>query len=268
MTDLDDHCGNRNLRANTIWGYRTWGYETWGNNQTAASSSERPIGQPAAAANPFSMVIPETHLLEDWDAPLQSPMPRMVSPSPAPVHRRDNMLRPPVNQPIVAISEIHLPEWWDTPLQNPMPRMVPPIPTPAPLQNPMPRIVPPPLAPIYIQKRQYAETSSDILLWPKSKRGNKNKRGILQGWEQQHQADLEEDFNGLNSQNDIPPEEELEYVDAAFDQIVENALEYLEQPADNGDDPRQQDPPAEPDDPAVHMPAEGVEPPLILLSPK
>ncbi|KAG6901387.1 hypothetical protein C0995_012571, partial [Termitomyces sp. Mi166 len=79
-------------------------------------------------------------------------------------------------------------------------------------------------------------------------------------WEQQHQADLEEDFNGLNPQNDIPLEEELEYIDAPLlGQIVENALEYLEQPADNGDDPRQEDPP---DDPAVHIPAEEVEPPL------
>ncbi|KAG6892445.1 hypothetical protein C0995_003690, partial [Termitomyces sp. Mi166 len=41
---------------------------------------------------------------------------------------------------------------------------------------------------------------------------------------------------------------ELEYVDAPpLGQIVENALEYLQQPADNGDDPRQDDPP---DDPA------------------
>ncbi|KAG6882562.1 hypothetical protein C0995_014431, partial [Termitomyces sp. Mi166 len=85
-------------------------------------------------------------------------------------------------------------------------------------------------------------------------------QGILQGWEQQHQADLEEDFNGLNPQNDIPPEEELEYVDAPpLGQIVENALEYLQQPVDNGDDPRQDDPP---DDPAIHIPAEEVEPPL------
>ncbi|KAG6863892.1 hypothetical protein C0995_006691, partial [Termitomyces sp. Mi166 len=79
-------------------------------------------------------------------------------------------------------------------------------------------------------------------------------------WEQQRQADLEEDFNGLNPQNDIPPEDELEYVDAPpLGQIMENALEYLQQPADNGDDPRQEDPP---DDPAVHIPAEEVGPPF------
>ncbi|KAG6859104.1 hypothetical protein C0995_011467, partial [Termitomyces sp. Mi166 len=44
-----------------------------------------------------------------------------------------------------------------------------------------------------------------------------------------------------------------------LDQIVENALEYLEQPADNGDDPRQENPP---DDLAVHILAKEVEPPL------
>ncbi|KAG6869454.1 hypothetical protein C0995_002953, partial [Termitomyces sp. Mi166 len=60
---------------------------------------------------------------------------------------------------------------------------------------------------------------------------------------EQRRADLKEDFNDLNFQNDIPPEEELEYVDAPpLGQNVENALEYLQQPADNGDDPRQDDP--------------------------
>ncbi|KAG6858583.1 hypothetical protein C0995_015505, partial [Termitomyces sp. Mi166 len=178
MTDPDDHCANRrNLRANTVvvpplhfesGGMGSGGMRPGGNNQTAAGSLERPIRQPAAAADPFSMVIPETVLPEGWDAPLQNPMPKMVPPAPAPIHRRNNMLRP-VNQPIVAIPEIH------APVQNPMPGMMLPPPAPvyrgdnmlrpinqpivaipetvlpegwnAPLLNPMPRMVPLPPSP-------------------------------------------------------------------------------------------------------------------------
>ncbi|KAG6901210.1 hypothetical protein C0995_015325 [Termitomyces sp. Mi166 len=91
----------------------------------------------------------------------------------------------------------------------------------------MPRMVPPPPAPIHRRDNMLRPVNQPI----------------------QCQADLEEDFNGLNPQNDIPPEEELENINAAFDQIVENALEFLEQLADNGDDP------------AVHIPTE-VKPPL------
>ncbi|KAG6896729.1 hypothetical protein C0995_011107, partial [Termitomyces sp. Mi166 len=147
MTDLDDCCANRNHRANTVvvppLHFGSGDMRPGGYNQTAASSSERPIRQPAATADPFSMVIPKTLLPEGWDALLQNPMPRMVPPIPAPVHRRNNNMLRPLNQPVVAIPETHVL------LQNPMLRMVPSIPAPAPLQNPMPRMMPPPPAPVH-----------------------------------------------------------------------------------------------------------------------
>ncbi|KAG5722768.1 hypothetical protein E4T56_gene7959 [Termitomyces sp. T112] len=52
---------------------------------------------------------------------------------------------------------------------------------------------------------------------------------IFQGWEQQHEADLEEDSNDLGPQNNIPSEDDLEYVDPAEHQPVEQ----LDPPLDN-----------------------------------
>ncbi|KAG6859374.1 hypothetical protein C0995_009195 [Termitomyces sp. Mi166 len=328
MTDPDNHCANRNLRANTVvvpplhfesggmrpGGMGSGGIRPGGDNQTAAGSSERPIRQPATAADSFSMVIPETVLPEGWDAPLQNPMPRMVPPAPAPMYRRNNNMLRSINQPIVAIPEIHVS------LQNPMPRMMLPPSAPvyrgdsmlrpvnqpivaipgtvllegwdAPLQNPIPRIVPPLPAPALRRVRNVRQEQSLAILQEQQRlrhvamaeeqerqqalavlEEQQRLRNIVmvqtQERQQQALATLHqerrqefrlEDFNGLNPQNDIPPEEELEYVDAPpLGQIVENALEYLQQPADNGDDPRQEDPP---DDLAVHIPAEEVEPPL------
>ncbi|KAG5731229.1 hypothetical protein E4T56_gene14502 [Termitomyces sp. T112] len=138
---------------------------------TTSGSSGRPIRQPAAAADPFSMVIPETVLPKGWNAPLQNPLPRLVPPLPAPIQKRVNRL----NQPIATmdIPETHLPEGWNAPLQNALPRIVPPLPVyervnrlgpvnqpavaqatvdipethlpegwDAPLQNPLPRLSP------------------------------------------------------------------------------------------------------------------------------
>ncbi|KAG6858439.1 hypothetical protein C0995_016596, partial [Termitomyces sp. Mi166 len=110
MTDPDDCRANRrNLRANTVvvpplhfesGGMGSGGMRPGGNNQTAAGSLERPIRQPAAAADPFSMVIPETVLPEEWDAPLQNPMLRMdkqYAETSQPAARRNNRQRQ-VNQ--------------------------------------------------------------------------------------------------------------------------------------------------------------------------
>ncbi|KAG5715197.1 hypothetical protein E4T56_gene3080 [Termitomyces sp. T112] len=47
-------------------------------------------------------------------------------------------------------------------------------------------------------------------------------QSIFQGWEQQHEADLEEDFNDLGPQNDIPSEDDLEYVDPAQQRPAED----------------------------------------------
>ncbi|KAG6882908.1 hypothetical protein C0992_010312, partial [Termitomyces sp. T32_za158] len=104
-------------------------------NATASSSTERPIRQ----NDLFSVEIPETHLPEGWDAPLQNPMPRMVPLLPDPVHRgrpgnqaivaHPTAAQPIVAQPAIIIPpETHLPEGWDAPLQNPVPRIVPPPP--------------------------------------------------------------------------------------------------------------------------------------------
>ncbi|KAG5328734.1 hypothetical protein C0989_010285, partial [Termitomyces sp. Mn162] len=84
---------------------------------------------------------------------------------------------------------------------------------------------------------------------------------IFQGWQQQHEADLEEDFNDLGPQNDIPSEDDLEYVDPAGHQ----APEQLDPPLDNPLGP-QDDIPSDDDleyvDPAGHQPAEQMDPPL------
>ncbi|KAG5330253.1 hypothetical protein C0989_009116 [Termitomyces sp. Mn162] len=84
---------------------------------------------------------------------------------------------------------------------------------------------------------------------------------IFQGWQQQHEADLEEDFNDLGPQNDIPSEDDLEYVDPAGHQ----APEQLDPPLDNPLGP-QDDIPSDDDleyvDPAGHQPAEQLDPPL------
>ncbi|KAG6883936.1 hypothetical protein C0995_011220 [Termitomyces sp. Mi166 len=249
MTDPDDHHANRrNLRANTIvvpplhfesGGMRPGGMESGsmgsggirpgGDNQTAAGSSERPIKQPATAADPFSMVIPETVLPEGWDAPLQNPIPRIVPPLPAPALRRVRNVRQ--EQSLAILQE----------------------------QQRLRHV-----AMAEEQERQQAlavleeqQRLRNIVMVQTQERQQQALATLHQERRQEFRL---EDFNGLNPQNDIPPEEELEYVDAPpLGQIVENALEYLQQPADNGDDPRQEDPP---DDLAVHIPAEEVEPPL------
>ncbi|KAG5729644.1 hypothetical protein E4T56_gene15500 [Termitomyces sp. T112] len=59
---------------------------------------------------------------------------------------------------------------------------------------------------------------------------------IFQGWEQQHEADLEEDFNDLGPQNDIPSEDDLEYVDPAQHQLAEQWDPPLDDPLGPQDD--------------------------------
>ncbi|KNZ76550.1 hypothetical protein J132_09832 [Termitomyces sp. J132] len=112
---------------------------------------------------------------------------------------------------------------------------------------------------------------------------------IFQGWEQQHEADLEEDFNDLGPQNDIPSEDDLEYVDPAQHQLAEQLDPPLDDPlgpqndmsSDDGleyVDPAQQRPaedldpalpnnPPQPGYPAGNIPAEEPEPPLKLPIP-
>ena len=94
MSDPDDRRANRSLRSNTTvvvpplhlghgamesggmghGAMRSGGMGHGGNNQTTSSSAQRAIRQPQAADDPFSMVIPETHLPEGWNALLQNPI--------------------------------------------------------------------------------------------------------------------------------------------------------------------------------------------------
>ncbi|KAG5328450.1 hypothetical protein C0989_010438, partial [Termitomyces sp. Mn162] len=112
---------------------------------------------------------------------------------------------------------------------------------------------------------------------------------IFQGWEQQHEADLEEDFNDLGPQNDIPSEDDLEYVDPAQHQPAEQLDPTLDDPlglqddmsSDDGleyVDPAQQRPaedldsaipnePPQPENPTENIPAEEPEPSLELPIP-
>ncbi|KAH0581716.1 hypothetical protein H2248_011400, partial [Termitomyces sp. 'cryptogamus'] len=55
---------------------------------------------------------------------------------------------------------------------------------------------------------------------------------ILQLWEGQHIADLEEDFNGFALQDDI----ELENIHAAFNEMMLHPLEHFEEPRENMND--------------------------------
>ncbi|KAG5716843.1 ATP-dependent DNA helicase PIF1 [Termitomyces sp. T112] len=84
---------------------------------------------------------------------------------------------------------------------------------------------------------------------------------IFQGWEQQHEADLEEDFNDLGPQNDIPSEDDLEYVDPAQHQLVEQLDPPLDDPLGPQDDMSSDDG-LEYVDPAQQRPAEDLDPAL------
>ncbi|KAG5347992.1 hypothetical protein C0989_011306 [Termitomyces sp. Mn162] len=84
---------------------------------------------------------------------------------------------------------------------------------------------------------------------------------IFQGWEQQHEADLEEDFNDLGPQNDIPSEDDLEYVDPAQHQLAEQLDPPLDDPLGPQDDMSSDDG-LEYVDPAQQRPAEDLDPAL------
>ncbi|KAG5347630.1 hypothetical protein C0989_011658, partial [Termitomyces sp. Mn162] len=82
---------------------------------------------------------------------------------------------------------------------------------------------------------------------------------IFQGWQQQHEADLEEDFNDLGPQNDIPSEDDLEYVDPTRHQPAEQMDPPLDVPLGPQDDiPSDDD--LEYVDPVQQRPAEDLDP--------
>ena len=39
---------------------------------------------------------------------------------------------------------------------------------------------------------------------------------------------MEEDFNDLAAENDIPPEDDLAHICAVFEQLMQNDLEYMD----------------------------------------
>ncbi|KAG5323722.1 hypothetical protein C0989_011959, partial [Termitomyces sp. Mn162] len=84
---------------------------------------------------------------------------------------------------------------------------------------------------------------------------------IFQGWEQQHEADLEEDFNDLGPQNDIPSEDDLKYIDP----VQQRPAEQLDPPLDVPLGP-QDDIPSDDDleyvDPVQQRLAEQIDPPF------
>ncbi|KAG6874988.1 hypothetical protein C0993_011288, partial [Termitomyces sp. T159_Od127] len=81
---------------------------------------------------------------------------------------------------------------------------------------------------------------------------------IIQGWQEQHRADLEEDFNGLGPQIEMFAHDDLKNIHAAFAQMMQNPLEQLENPVSNEDNPGQQN--LADYDPAGHIPEEEPEP--------
>ncbi|KAG5327896.1 hypothetical protein C0989_011041 [Termitomyces sp. Mn162] len=84
---------------------------------------------------------------------------------------------------------------------------------------------------------------------------------IFQGWEQQHEADLEEDFNDLGPQNNIPSEDDLEYVDPVQQRPAEQLDPPLDVPLGPQDDISSDDD-LEYVDPVQQKPAEQLDPPL------
>ena len=83
---------------------------------------------------------------------------------------------------------------------------------------------------------------------------------------------MEEDFNDLGAGNDIPPEDDLAYIHAAFEQLMQNDLEYMDDLEDHVEDHRQQqDAPLEllhGYNPAEHIPAEQQDLPILDIVPQ
>ncbi|KNZ74427.1 hypothetical protein J132_06939 [Termitomyces sp. J132] len=84
---------------------------------------------------------------------------------------------------------------------------------------------------------------------------------IFQGWEQQHEADLEEDFDDLGPQNDIPSEDDLKYVDSVQQRPAEQLDPPLDVPLGPQDDISSNDD-LEYVDPVQQRPAQQIDPPL------
>ena len=59
---------------------------------------------------------------------------------------------------------------------------------------------------------------------------------------------MEEDFNDPDAENDIPPEDDLAHIHAAFEQLMQNDLQYMDDDdlEDYIEEHRQQDAPVEP----------------------
>ena len=77
---------------------------------------------------------------------------------------------------------------------------------------------------------------------------------------------MEEDFNDLGAGNDIPPKDDLAHIHAAFEQLMQNDMEYMDDLEDYIEGHRQQDAPIEllhGYNPAGHIPAEQQDLPVL-----
>ncbi|KAG5715838.1 hypothetical protein E4T56_gene17884 [Termitomyces sp. T112] len=239
-----------------------------------------------------AMVIPETVLPEGWDAPLQNPLPRMVPPLPAPVHRR--VRNGPLPELIMAPAPLALQALLEeqqrlrqrqqeqalailqeqqrlrhiamaTEQERQQQEVLAVLQEQQRLRQDQERQQ---ALAILSQERLREEEEEHIDLNPEHRPLNAvMAQRIFQGWEQQHEADLEEDFNDLGPQNDIPSEDDLEYVDP----VQQRPAEQLDPPLDVPLGP-QDDIPSDDDleyvDPVQQRPAEQLDPPLdVLMSP-
>ncbi|KNZ72343.1 hypothetical protein J132_03869 [Termitomyces sp. J132] len=255
-----------------------------------------PVNQPAIAQ--ATVDIPETHLPERWDAPLQNPLPRLVPHLPAPIHGR--VIKAPVPEPITIMMPplphtLALFQEQQRLKQRQQEQALAALQEQQRLRHialaeEQKRQQEEALAVLQEQQRlrqiaiaeeqerqqqalailsQEREREEEEQFMPEHIDLNPEHRPlnaamaqrIFQGWQQQHEADLKEDFNDLDPQNDIPSEDDLEYVDP----VQQRPAEQLDPPLDVPLGP-QDDIPSDDDleyvDPAGHQPAEQMDPPL------
>ncbi|KAG5735443.1 hypothetical protein E4T56_gene12775 [Termitomyces sp. T112] len=191
---------------------------------------------------------------------------------PLPVYGRVNRLGP-VNQPTVAqvtmdIPETHLLEGWDAPLQNPLPRLVPPLPAPihgrvikAPLPQPMLIMIPPPphtLALFQEQQRLKQRQQEQALA---ALQEQQRLRHIALAEEQKRQQEKALAVLQEQQRDDMPSEDDLEYVDPVGHQLAEQLNPPLDDPLGPHDDMPSKDD-LEYVDPVQQRPAEDLDPAL------
>ncbi|KAG5722200.1 hypothetical protein E4T56_gene5328 [Termitomyces sp. T112] len=203
-----------------------------------------------------AMVISETVLPEGWDAPLQNPLPRLVPFLPAPALRR---VRPDAHREIMADHQIQQQHALAALQEQQRLRHIAMVEEQERQQQALAILHQERLRE---EERLRQQEQEHIDLDPEHRPLNAAMaQRIFQGWEQQHEADLEEDFNDLGHQNDIPSEDDLKYVDPAEYQPAEQ----LDPPLDDSlgpQDDMSSDDGLEYVDPAQQRSAEDLDPVL------